>query len=128
GIRVFDGGSFECSLKDHIAIGGRPPSGASQLAQMLVRLVPPSSCTIEIGGVDVTRAPEAVTGRALAYVGVPAYLCPASVRENIVYSLKHRPLREPAYDDDTRRSREFELREAARTGNSALDINADGIE
>jgi putative ABC transport system ATP-binding protein len=51
------------------------------------------------------------------------------VRDNIVYSLKHRPVRPAQYDDDgVRREREFELKEAARTGNSPLDINAGWID
>src|SRR5256714_785558 len=128
GTRLVDGVSFECSMKDHIAIVGRPASGASELAQMLARLVPPASGTLEMGGLDIGRAPEAVTRRAPAYVGRPADLFPASVRGNIVYSLKHRPVREAAYDEETRRSRNFELQEAARTGNSSLDINADWID
>src|SRR5882672_5008837 len=65
GARVVDEVSFECGLNDHIAIVGRQPGGASELAQMLARLVPPTSGTIEMGGMDITRAPEAVTGRAL---------------------------------------------------------------
>src|SRR5437763_162883 len=128
GVRIVDDVSFECSLKDHVAIVGRQAGGASELAQMLARLVPPTNGTIEMGGMDMTRAPEAVTGRALAYVGSPAYLFPVSVRENIVYGLKHRPLREPSYDDDVRRRHEAELKEAARVGNSTLDINADWID
>src|SRR5437868_202298 len=125
GARVVDGVSFECALKEHIAIVGRPASGASELAQLLARLVMPTNGSIELGGIDLTRAPEAVTGRALAYVGAPAYLFPLSVRENITYGLKHRPVREPAYDDEQRLSRDAELAEAARTGNSPLDIYAD---
>jgi putative ABC transport system ATP-binding protein len=125
GARVVDGVSFETAMRDHIAIVGRQASGASELSQMLARLVPPTSGKIEMGGIDVTRAPEALTGRALAYVGAPAYLFPASVRDNITYSLKHRPVRKPAYDDERRVSREAELAEAGRTGNSALDIYAD---
>src|SRR5205809_434835 len=79
GTRIVDEVSFECALNDHVAIVGRQPGGASELAQMLARLVPPSSGTIEMGGIDITRAPEAVTGRALAYVGSPAYLFPVAV-------------------------------------------------
>jgi putative ABC transport system ATP-binding protein len=127
GTRLVDGVSFECAMKDHIAIVGGPTSGASELAMMLARLVVPSSGRIEMDGIDITRAPEAVTGRALGYVGAPAYLFPVSVRENIIYSLKHRPLREIS-DEERRRSRELELREAARTGNSPLDIEADWID
>ena len=120
--------SFECSLNDHIAIVGRQPGGASELAQMLARLVPPTNGTIEMGGIDITRAPEAVTGRALAYVGSPAYLFPVSVRDNIVYGLKHRPVRDAGYDEPTKIEREAQLKEADRTGNSTLDINADWID
>src|SRR5205814_2105172 len=85
GTRVVEEVSFECSMNEHIAIVGRQPGGASELAQMLARLVPPTNGTIDMGGVDITRAPEAVTGRALAYVGSPAYLFPVSVRDNILY-------------------------------------------
>jgi putative ABC transport system ATP-binding protein len=128
GARVVDEVSFECALNDHVAIVGRQPGGASELAQLLARLVPPTHGTIEMGGIDITRAPEAVTGRALAYVGSPAYLFPVTVRDNIVYGLKHRPVRPPTYEEHVKRERELQLKEAARTGNCALDINADWID
>src|SRR5437667_47315 len=83
----------------------RTLGGASELAPMLARLGPPTNGTIEMGGVDITRAPEAMTGRALAYVGSPAYLFPVSVRENIIYGLKHRPVREAGYDEEVKRER-----------------------
>ena len=129
GARVIDNVSFEVDLGAHVAIVGRhSAAGTGELAQLLARLYPPSSGTIEIGGMDITRAPEAVTGRALAYVGSPAYLFPTDVRENMLYGLKHRPVREPDYDPHARRRRELEAREALRTGNSALDINAEWID
>jgi ABC-type multidrug transport system ATPase subunit len=95
---------------------------------MLARLVPPTNGTVDMGGVDITRAPEAVTGRALAYVGSPAYLFPLSVRDNILYGLKHRPVRDAGYSEDLKREREAQLKEAERVGNSTLDINADWID
>ncbi|MGH8735706.1 MAG: ABC transporter transmembrane domain-containing protein, partial [Burkholderiales bacterium] len=64
GTRVLEGVSFEAGLDQHVAILGRPGSGAGELAQCLARLVQPSSGAIEIAGVDITRAPEALTGRA----------------------------------------------------------------
>jgi len=128
GARVVEDVSFECALHEHIGIVGRQAGGASELSQMLARLVPPTNGTIEMGGMDMTRAPEAVTGRALAYVGAPAYLFPATVRENLIYGLKHRPVREAEYQEAMAREREFQLHEATRTGNSTLDINADWID
>ena len=128
GARVVDEVSFEAPLDEHIALLGRTSTGPSELAQLVARLVPPSAGRIEIGGVDITRAPEALTGRALGYVGSPAYLFPASVRDNLLYGLKHRPIREASYEGDAAREREFQLREAKRTGNTPLDINADWID
>ena len=61
--------SFEASLDQHVAIVGRPGSGAGELARLLARLHFPSSGSVEIGGIDITRAPEAVTGRSIGYVG-----------------------------------------------------------
>jgi putative ABC transport system ATP-binding protein len=128
GARVVDDVSFEAPLDEHIAVLGRSSAGPSELAQLIARLTPPSAGRIEIGGVDITRAPEALTGRALGYVGSPAYLFPASVRDNLLYGLKHRPIRAASYEGDAAREREFQLREAERTGNTALDINADWID
>jgi len=129
GTRVIDNVSFDLDLGAHVAIVGRQAgAGATELAQLIARLYPPTSGNIEMGGIDITRAPEAVTGRALAYVGSPAYLFPTDVRGNMLYGLKHRPVREPDYDEAGRRLREAQMREAIRTGNSPLDIDAEWID
>jgi len=128
GEKVVDGVSFEVGLDAHIAVVGQQGAGRSELAQLLARLVPPSSGTVEMGGIDITRAPEAVTGRAISYVGASAYLFPVSVRENLLYGLKHRPVTETAYEGAELRERDFQLREAERTGSSLLDFNADWID
>ena len=126
GSKVLDGVSFEYPLDEHVAIVGY--SGGSELAQVISRLLPPSSGTIEMGGIDITRAPEAVTGRAIAYVGSAAYLFPVSVRENLLYGLKHRPVRDNEYQGDDLRRRDLDLRESRRAGNSTSDIQADWID
>ena len=128
GARLVDNVSFEAGLDQQVAIVGRPGSGASELTHLLARLVQPSSGSLELGGMDITRAPEAVTGRAIGFVGPHAYLFPASVRDNVLYGLKHRPVQEPAYEKDAATAHEFQLREAARTGNSTLDIEADWVD
>jgi ABC-type multidrug transport system ATPase subunit len=126
GTRLVEDVSFESALDQHVAILGRPGSGASELAQLLARLQQPSSGSVELGGVDITRAPEAVTGRCIGYVGSPAYLFPARVRDNILYGLKHRPIRPAAAPPSDEKA--FQLREAKRTGNSTEDIEADWID
>jgi len=128
GNKVVDGVSFEVDLDCHVAIVGQPDSGRSELAQLLARLLPPSSGTVTMGDIEITRAPEAVTGRALSYVGPSSYLFPQSVRENLLYGLKHHPGREAVYEGEQLREREFQLREAVRTGGTSLDIGADWID
>jgi putative ABC transport system ATP-binding protein len=125
GTKLIDGVSFDIGLDQHVAILGAHAAGVGELTQALARLVVPSSGRLEVGGIDITRAPEAVTGRALAYVGPSAYLFPTSVRENLLYGLKHYPIREAAYQGEALAEREFQLREVRRTGSTPLDFNAD---
>jgi putative ABC transport system ATP-binding protein len=128
GTPVLNGVSFQVGLDQHVAILGDHASGRSELAQLLTRLVTPTSGALEVGGVDLVHAPEAVTGRVTGYVGAVSYLFPVSVRENLVYALKHHPVREREYEDRERADREFWLHEAMRTGNCLLDIKADWID
>ncbi len=128
GTKLVEDVSFEVDVRQHISIVGKPGAGASELALMLARLVQPSTGSIEIGGVDLTRAPEAVVGRSIGYVGSPAYLFPARVRDNVLYGLKHRPVRNRTVPEEERAERDFHLREARRTGNSELDIEDDWID
>ena len=121
-----DNVSFEAGLDQHVAVVGRPGSGATELTRLLARLVPPTAGSLELGGIDLRRAPESVTGRCIGYVGSPAYLFPARVRDNVLYGLTHRPVRaRPPGDGE---EAPFDLREAERTGNATFDINADWID
>ena len=128
GTKLIDGVSFEVGLDQHVAILGSHAAGVGELTQMLARLVAPSSGRIEVGGIDMTKAPEAVTGRALAYVGPSAYLFPTSVRDNLLYGLKHHPVREAVYEGEAREAYEFQMSEAKRTDSILLDYNADWID
>ena len=128
GVPVLSAVSFELPLDQHVAILGDHASGRSELAQLLTRLMIPSNGALKVGGVDLVNAPEAVTGRITGYVGAASYLFPMTVRENLVYGLKHYPVRERTYIENERPEREFRLHEAMRTGNSLLDINADWID
>jgi putative ABC transport system ATP-binding protein len=125
GSKLIDGVSFEVGLDQHVAILGSHAAGTGELTQMLARLIPPSGGRVEIGGMDITKAPEAVTGRALAYVGPSSYLFPTSVRDNLLYGLRHFPLREARYEGEALAEREFQMREAKRTGSTLLDHGAD---
>jgi putative ABC transport system ATP-binding protein len=128
GSAIVEGASFEAGLNEHIAVVGDQAVASTALLQLIARLMPPTSGAIEMGGIDIVRAPEAVTGRAIGYAGASSYLFPVSVRENLLYGLKHWPVSEPEYSGTSLTDREFQLREAARTGSSKLDISANWID
>jgi putative ABC transport system ATP-binding protein len=126
--KLLDSVSFSLPMDARLAVVGGNGSGGGALAQVLARLVVPTGGNLEIGGVDIVRAPEAVTGRALAYVGASSYLFPVSVRENMLYGLRHQPVRAAQYPAGEARLRANDLKETRRAGNLAMDIGADWVD
>jgi putative ABC transport system ATP-binding protein len=110
------------------AVIGGSSSGKDVLGQVLARLTWPTSGSIKVDGDDFFRLPEYVLGARTAYVGQETYLFPLSVRDNLLFGLKHRPVNPANYDEATGAQREAFWREAERAGNPPLDPNADWID
>jgi putative ABC transport system ATP-binding protein len=128
GAHVLEDVSLEIPLDGHLAIIGPGASGKDQLGYVLGRLVQPRSGQLHYGERDFMQLPESVSGRRFAYVGDESYLFPLSLRENLIYGLKHRPLRPFAYEGDARMEYDRRLREALRSGNPPLDTGADWVD
>ena len=124
--RLLDGIDFSAPVDEHIAIVGDSASGKEHLGQLLAGLLRPSSGDISVNGHTLTRLPQAVTGRRISYVGPDAYLFPISVRENLLYGLKHKPWANGQAAPDQALNDDFA--EAKRAGNPLLDIAADWID
>ena len=120
--------SFDFGIGQHVAIIGGPGSGKEDLAMALARLATPTSGHIMIGDYDLATLPEAVTGRRIAYAGPATFLQSASVRDNLVYALKHRPTNAGSDGEGEASHRQDDLEEARRAGNLDLDIRADWID
>jgi len=118
--KLLDSINFQTGVTEHTAIIGGDDSGKDRLAMMLCGLESPSAGHLTIGDRDVAQLPQAVTGRRLSYVGPETYLFALSVRDNLLYGLKHRPLRAAGPADWAA--------EAARAGNSTLDVAADWVD
>ena len=112
---------FELELPAHVALLGTAEGGRSALLRAMVGLVPVRGGALTIGGHDVAKLPESVTGRRFAYVGNPAHVFAGSLRDNLVYGLKHRP-----HGAGTRDPKE--RREAEASANSPDDGAADWID
>src|SRR5262249_13540435 len=110
------------------AVIGGAGSGKDVLGQVFARRTLPTGGSIKLDGEDFFQVPEYVLGARTAYVGQETYLFPLSVRDNLLFGLRHRPIAPANYDDATRAVREAFWRESERAGNPALDPNADWID
>ncbi|MFQ5625543.1 MAG: ATP-binding cassette domain-containing protein, partial [Methyloligellaceae bacterium] len=128
GAILIESASFKTPINQSAAVIGEVNSGAEAISEVLARLLPPTQGQIHIGDQDLYELPESVTGRRIGYVGPETYLRQTSVRDNLLYGLKHVPMRENDYTDEEKKSRLREISEAERTGNTTLDIHGDWID
>ena len=110
-------------------IVGPAGSGKEELTLVLANLIAPDAGRVLIGDHEVQRLAESVTGRAMTYVGYPAQIFAGTIADNLLFGLKHRPLR-AARSAMPRASRVHarERLEAERSGNSPYDTEADWID
>jgi ABC-type multidrug transport system fused ATPase/permease subunit len=126
--RILDGVSFTIGVDEHVAIVGQGGSGKNELALLLARLVQPTNGRIMIGGNDLATLPAAVIGRQVGFVGATPYLFAGTLRDNLVFSLKHVPVRPVSYEGAIAKQRARQLFEARQSGNIQLDLHADWID
>ncbi len=111
-----------------VALVGEAGHGAEALAEAIVRLVWPKGGRIALGDADIMTLPEAVTGRAISYAGGDAWFFSGSVRDNLVYRLKHAPLRVPERAAEAQTRRDWYQAEALKAGNPDFDVESDWID
>ncbi|MDH3737788.1 MAG: ABC transporter ATP-binding protein/permease [Alphaproteobacteria bacterium] len=127
-VRRIAGVTLDLAADNSVAVVGGGSSGKDYLALLLARLAVPTGGQISIAGKNLIELPEAVTGRRIAFAGSTPFLQSASVRDNLVYGLKHRPLRPPEYDTEQAKKRNADATEAQRAGNIVHDYNADWVD
>lgn len=127
-VKSIEGASFSLPLDKHAAVLGAGGSGKEELLMMLARLLEPTSGTIQFGGKKLAHLPESVTGRRIAFVGAAPYLFSTTVRDNLFYGLKHRPLKAPDYDEPGQHGRARYVADAETAGNIPDDPRAEWID
>jgi ABC-type multidrug transport system ATPase subunit len=103
-------------------------SGRDRFAAVVTGVSRPRSGSVSINGVDVTQAPEAVTGRRTSYVGQEPSLRSGTLKENLYYCLMHRPVTPKEYDEVQRKAFERKCHDSQLAGNSDADLGADWID
>lgn len=128
GARLLHRTSLEIQPDQTVAILGQNGSGGEALAEALGRILWQESGRITIGGKDLLDIPESVTGRRISFVASDSYFFFGSLRDNLLYGLKHAPLTQTEYEGERHRKYKRNLLEAQRSGNPALDLNSDWID
>ncbi|HKH69640.1 MAG TPA: ATP-binding cassette domain-containing protein, partial [Reyranella sp.] len=127
-VKQLDSVSIVLPTCSKLAVIGGSSSGKDVLGQVLARLTLPSGGSIKLDGNDFFQLPEYVLGSRTSYVGQETYLFPLSVRDNLLFGLKIRPIAPAKYDDKAMAERELFRKEAERSGNPSLDPNADWVD
>jgi putative ABC transport system ATP-binding protein len=128
GVRQLEGVTVDLAIPGRVALTGPVGSGKDVFAQVLARLVTPTSGRITWGEADFARLAESELGARLGYVGSSAYLFSASVRDNLLYGLKQRVISGADCDPARARLRQRAFEEARRAGNTPLDNEANWVD
>ncbi|WP_374378096.1 ABC transporter transmembrane domain-containing protein [Dongia sp.] len=128
GAALVEDASLTVAPGEHVALVGHNNSGKEAVAALMARILRPLSGNLRYGARDLAELPEAITGRRFAYLGDETYLLPVSLEENLLYSLKHRPLRPRRYEGTDLAAFEKRQNETKRSGNPTFDIHADWID
>ncbi len=120
--------NFAVRPGEAVAVVGGSGAGGDILAEALGRIVWPSSGKIVAGEHDLHRLPESVVGRQITYAAGDHYFFFGTLRDNLLYGLKHAPIVAKPYADEALVAHLWHQDEAARAGNPDLDIAADWID
>ncbi len=119
GIGLVANVSFELDLDRHIALVGKPGSGAGDVSKIAARLAWPLSGEVMMGTRNWSETPEAITGRRVAWVGSSSHIFAGTLAHNLYYGLMTAPQTDGVQELDSTQRRN--RREAVASGNSLDD-------
>jgi putative ABC transport system ATP-binding protein len=118
---------FSVPEGDAVALVGTSNSGADVVAETLVRLHVPEAGQVTYGGKDMFALNESQLGRRIGYASAELFLPQGTMRDSLLYALKHQPVSDTPYEGPDALSRQRFIAEARLTDNTDLDFNADWL-
>jgi putative ABC transport system ATP-binding protein len=128
GARLLSNVSMQVKPGETVGVIGTAAAGGEALADAFGRVLWPESGKLTFGSDDILALPDSVIGRQLTYVSAEHYLFQGTLLDNLLYGLKHAPLKPATYEAEQLDHRNWEIREAGLAGNPDLDINGDWID
>ncbi len=115
-------GDIEVRLPTRVALV--PPGPVAQeFARVLAGLQTAPGGTIRIGEHDLSTLPRPVHAHRIAFAGIEPVLFPGTLRDNVLYGLRIRPLRKGSLDLSKTR-----INEAVKTGNPCDSVDDPWID
>ena len=109
----------------HCAVVGDDRSGRSEVLQLAAGLLTPDSGRVEVGGRNIDGLAAATLGRLIGYVASGAHIFSGTLRDNLYYGLRHRPVTVAEAVEGAIPDIAYRRAEAAVTSNSPYDISAE---
>ena len=128
GGRMLEHVSLRIEPAETVAIVGDSNSGADAMAEALARIAWPASGRVTAGEQDIFALPESVSGRRISYASSDTYFFFGSLRDNLLYGLKHAPVAPAAYEGKAAKRRKWQLNEAGKSGNPDFDLNSEWVD
>jgi putative ABC transport system ATP-binding protein len=125
GATLLDATSLRLHPNEAVAAIGPVGSGGEYLAELLTRLQDPSSGRVLLDGHPIETLPDTMTGRRIGYAEASTYFPQSSLRDALIYGLRHAPLK--AIEKDPREER-VRRAEAIAAGNIDVDVADDWID
>ncbi|MCT7664775.1 ABC transporter transmembrane domain-containing protein [Shinella kummerowiae] len=128
GGRVLEHVTVKIAPGETVAIIGAAASGGDRLAEALARVTWPAGGKVTAGEDDLFALPESITGRRISYASPEAYFFHGSLKDNLLYGLKHAPIEPAKYNGSAADQRKWDVTEARRSGNPDFDFNSNWID
>jgi putative ABC transport system ATP-binding protein len=119
--------SLDIGANEVIAFLDVNGTAAVAVAEALGRAVRPAGGRISLGDTNILDLPESISGRRISYVSAETYFFHGSLGDNLLYGLKHAPLRPFERSGKAAAQRRWEINEARLAGNVDFDIHGEWI-
>lgn len=113
--------SATIALDEQVGVLARDTEAARQFSLLVSGLLSPTTGRVRLGDVDMDAVPALQRGRGIGLCNADSFLFNASIRDNLYYGLKQRPVADgtaAGMDPDR-------YREAVRSGNSVHPVEAE---
>jgi len=128
GTKLIEKASVTINIGEQLAIVGAVNSGSHHMAEVLARVLKPTSGRVYVDGTPIDDLPEYVTGRRISYVDGGTFFPQTSILNALTYVLKNQPI----VDRDLTGAEEAlymnQLAETRRAANIELDFNANWVD